>query len=68
MAEFLVRWEVEVIADDYADAARIAHKMQLDPESTATVFEVLNVTDADNPGTAQWVSIDLTTDDPKPEK
>jgi hypothetical protein len=68
MPEFLVRWEIEVIADDALGAARTAHNIQLDPKSTATVYEVLNLTDAPNPAIANWESIDLATDDPKQEK
>jgi hypothetical protein len=39
--EFQVNWYIEVEADSHEDAARKAQAMQRDPDSTATVFEVV---------------------------
>lgn len=41
MAEFLVRWEIEVTADSQEEAVILAREIQLDPESTADEFEVV---------------------------
>jgi hypothetical protein len=40
MPEMTVRWEITVDAESPEEAARVAREIQLDPESTATVFEV----------------------------
>jgi hypothetical protein len=40
MPEYVVRWEIDLTADDPRDAARHAREAQLDPETTAVVFEV----------------------------
>lgn len=41
MAEYYVRWEIEVEANSLLDAARKARAIQLDFDSTATIFEVV---------------------------
>lgn len=42
MASYLVTWEIDVLdADSPEDAARKARATQLDPESIATVFRVV---------------------------
>ena len=40
---FKVTWEIELDAESAADAARAALKIQRDPDSSATVFNVENV-------------------------
>jgi hypothetical protein len=40
MKEYTVMWEIDVSASDPYEAAALARKMQLDPNSTATVFNV----------------------------
>jgi hypothetical protein len=40
MKRYLVRWEIEVEAEEAAQAADEALDMQRDLESTATVFEI----------------------------
>jgi len=40
MAMYKVRWEIDVDARSHREAARKALKIQRDPESLATVFEV----------------------------
>jgi len=39
---YLVMWEIEVPANTPVEAARECLKIQRDPESTATVFEVVD--------------------------
>ena len=41
MAEFRIRWEIDLSAHSTHDAARRARHVQLRPDSLATVFEVL---------------------------
>lgn len=40
MAEYRVRWEIDIEAGSNEQAARVALAIQRDPESTATVFQV----------------------------
>ena len=40
MHEFTVTWEIQVDAETHEEAAREARAILLDPDSTATVFEV----------------------------
>lgn len=40
MADYRVRWEIDVTADTPQEAAIIARRIQLDTDSTATVFEI----------------------------
>ncbi len=40
--EYVVIWRVELDADSPYDAARQARNIQLDPESAATLFEVID--------------------------
>jgi len=47
MASYTVIWTIDIEADDVEDAARQARAIQLDPESIATVFTVLNYNGAD---------------------
>jgi hypothetical protein len=51
MAEYLVTWKIEVAADSPEDAALQALEIQRDPESMATVFDVVD--------TAEWYQIDV---------
>lgn len=37
---YLVTWSMELEADSPLDAAKLARKIQLDPDSLATEFEV----------------------------
>ena len=52
MASYSVIWTIDIEADTVEDAARQARAIQLDPESIATVFTVMDFNDAD-------VTIDL---------
>lgn len=47
MAEYRVKWEIDVEADSHEEAARIALEIQRDPESTATFFMVRREEDGD---------------------
>ena len=38
--EYHVTWEIEVVAESELEAAKEARRIQLDPDSIATVFEV----------------------------
>jgi len=38
---YLVRWEIDIEAEDEFEAAKMAREIQLDPKSTATIFEVM---------------------------
>jgi len=40
MPEYMVQWEIELSAKSPEDAAAKALKIQRDPDSTATVFDV----------------------------
>jgi len=40
MAKYLVKWEIDLDADNEYAAAEKAREIQRDPESTATFFEV----------------------------
>ena len=40
MATFKVIWEIDIEADSPEQAAKIAREIQLDTESTATIFTV----------------------------
>lgn len=40
MPEFKVKWEIDIYAESPEDAARAALRIQRDPKSAATVFEV----------------------------
>lgn len=40
MAEYLVTWTIEVDADSAEEAAQLARKIHLDPDSLATLFHV----------------------------
>ena len=42
MAEYLVRWEIELEADNPQDAAAQALDIHRDPDSIATVFDVVD--------------------------
>jgi hypothetical protein len=43
MTTYYVVWDIEIDADSPEEAARIAREIQLDPDSTATVFYVSEV-------------------------
>jgi hypothetical protein len=62
MSHYLVRWEIDVYADTPEQAAQEALAIQRDAESTATVFEVLDVT-ASGPG----VRVEVTEQEPADE-
>ena len=42
MAEYVVRWKIELEADSPQDAAAQALDIQRDPDSIATVFDVVD--------------------------
>jgi hypothetical protein len=42
MYHYRVRWEIDILADDARAAAEEAQRIQRDPESIATVFEMFN--------------------------
>lgn len=42
MTTYEVTWTIEVEADSHEGAAREARRIQCDPQSVATVFEVMN--------------------------
>lgn len=57
MADYRVKWEIDVFDVDSAeDAAREALRIQRDPASTATVFDVLPV---QPPGLVPFTTVDL---------
>lgn len=43
--EYFVQWEIGVMADSHEDAARKALAIHRDPNSTATVFDVITHSD-----------------------
>lgn len=59
---YLVTWEIEVDADSPRDAAQRALDMQRDPDSTATVFGVVEF-DTDGDTTTIDLSADEDSDD-----
>jgi hypothetical protein len=60
MPEYKVVWEIDIDAIDPREAAEIAREIQLDPDNTATFFEVgLKVAKA--PATTVKYMIDLST-------
>ncbi len=42
MSEYTVTWEIDLNADSPVQAAKLARKFQLDPQSWATVFSVVD--------------------------
>lgn len=62
MPEYLITWTIEVEADSPLEAVQEARKIQLDPDSHATVF-----TAEDDEGSDPW-TIDLNDPDTYPEK
>jgi len=44
MREYRVRWSIDITATSAKKAARIARRIQLDPKSMATYFEVVDMT------------------------
>jgi len=42
MTEYIVMWVIELNATDPVEAAKFARRVQLDEESTATCFEVVD--------------------------
>jgi hypothetical protein len=60
-AEYRVRWEIDLSACGHLDAARQARYVQLQPESLATVLDVVLRTDTGvEPDWSQAETIDLT--------
>lgn len=43
MPEYYVRWDIDLKAESPEDAARTALAIMRDPDSLATVFEVIDV-------------------------
>jgi len=58
MPRYLVRWEIDIEAESEQEAAEKARTIQMNPESTATVFDVTSV---DRWGWVldEWKQIDL---------
>lgn len=54
MARYLVTWEIDVWADTPEEAARQAHDMVRRPDTTATVYKVI---EHDGDGTAFTVDL-----------
>ncbi|HUJ77140.1 MAG TPA: hypothetical protein VL359_19900, partial [bacterium] len=52
MPEFLVRWEIDMEADTVQQAALEARRIQLDPDSLASIFEVQEES-------GEWFCLDL---------
>jgi hypothetical protein len=44
--EYIVTWRIELTAESPHDAVQIARRIQLDPESSATIYEVAIDVDA----------------------
>ena len=42
MTWYLVRWEIDLLADSPEEAARQAREVQLDTGSTATCFDIVD--------------------------
>lgn len=66
MAEYYVRWEIDIEANSLLDAAQKARAIQLDFDNTATIFEVVKAEDA---GMCEeiipWQGIDVANPDIK---
>lgn len=60
---YTVRWEIEIDAETPEEAAREALKIQRDPESTATVFDVEPESKAAGKGLVCSKRVDLTESD-----
>lgn len=56
--EYRVKWEIDIDADSPQEAARAALKIQRDPSSIATVFDVRDPL-FDVRGAEIWTTIDL---------
>jgi len=59
MTSYLVRWEIDIDADNPEEAAEEALKIQRDTESWALVFDVKNQTKEVHSGKSKWMTIDL---------
>jgi|SoiMethySBSTD1v2_1073268.scaffolds.fasta_scaffold5007237_2 hypothetical protein len=59
MAEYLVRWEINVSADSHREAAKQARQAQIRPGTTATVFEVSRRPATIGGRRGAWVTVDL---------
>lgn len=42
MANYRVKWEIDIEADSPEEAAKEALKIQRDPDSVATIFDVID--------------------------
>jgi len=47
MNDYIVTWRIELSANSKEEAAQLAREIQLDPNSTATVFEVAQDVDVE---------------------
>ncbi len=45
MKQYFVTWDIDITAESHEDAARKAAEIQRDPDSTALVFTVRDVSD-----------------------
>ena len=48
--EYIVTWRIELSAESPHDAVKKAREMQLDPQTSATFYEVAIEVDADEDG------------------
>ena len=65
MAEYLIRWEINIDADSPEEAARIALEIQRDPASQATIFTAYEDNDETRPAVTvnpEAVMVDLFED------
>lgn len=56
---YAVRWEIDIVASSPEEAATQALRIQRDPESVATCFEVAEVADVRASADARWTMIEL---------
>lgn len=54
MKTYRVEWAIDIDADDPVDAAKRAREIQMDPASSATVFDVI-----EHDGDGEAVQVDL---------
>jgi hypothetical protein len=60
MKQYRVRWIIDIEADSPTDAAVAAQAIQRDPNSTATVFDVLDVALYHDERHLKVVTVDLS--------
>lgn len=65
MKHYLVKWEIDIWADTAVEAARLARKTQLNPDSIATVFDIASVNNAQDNKTIDLEDHPDTSDIPE---